>query len=77
MTKDYKKWMLLAPLGLLLTGLGITVILEAFHLKNSESSFSKWFIWGTLGLIIFNSGLSIFGQSIIHKTKDEILKQKR
>jgi hypothetical protein len=75
MTKDYKKWIFLAPLGLLLTGLGIAVILEAFHLKNS--SFSKWFIWGTLGLIIFNSGLSIFGQSIIHKTKDEILKEKR
>lgn len=76
MTKDYKKWMILAPLGLLLTGLGIVVILEAFHLKNSESSFSTWFVWGTLGLIILNSGLSIFGQSIIHKTKDEILKQK-
>ena len=77
MTKDYKKWIILAPFGLLLTGLGIIVILEAFHLKNTETSFTKWFILGTLGLIIFNSGLSIFGQSIIHKTKDEILKEKR
>jgi hypothetical protein len=77
MTKDYKKWIIMAPFGLLLTGLGIVVILEAFHLKNTETSFTKWFILGTLGLIIFNSGLSIFGQSIIHKTKDEILKEKR
>lgn len=71
MTKYYKKWIIFAPMGLILLGLGIVIILEAYTLKTNQEKFISWFVWGTLGLIIFNSGISIFGQSIIYKIKDD------
>jgi hypothetical protein len=77
MTRNYKKWLILAPLGLIFIGFGLSVTLEAANLKQSGDSFGKWFGYGTLGLIFLNAGLSIFGQSIIHKVKDDLSKEKR
>lgn len=54
--------------GILIMGLGLSVLGEAIRLKTNEKDFKQWFGSGTLGLTIFFSGLSIFGQAIVSKT---------
>lgn len=61
MDNNYTKWNQLAPIGLLLTGLGLSLLGDATHAKIKGRA---WFIRGTLGLIAFNAGLSIFGDAI-------------
>ena len=66
---SYKKWNQLAPLGLLLTGFGLSLLGDA---SNDKSAGRNWFVKGTLGLIVFNAGLSIFGDAIKSRAVYEI-----
>ena len=54
--------------GILLMGLGFSVLGEAIRHKTMEKDFKYWFGGGTLGLTIFFSGLSVFGQAIVFKS---------
>lgn len=58
------KWLLLAPLSLLLVGAGLSVLSEAGWAKHTGAPFRQWFLWGTYGLILINGGLSLFGQAV-------------
>lgn len=58
------KWLLLAPLSLLLVGAGLCVLTEAAHAKHAGAPFRQWFWWGTYSLILINGGLSLFGQAV-------------
>lgn len=55
------KWLLFAPLGLSLIGLGLSVTLEAARLKTVGE---PWFWLGTLGLVIVNAGVAVFGDAV-------------
>jgi uncharacterized membrane protein YgcG len=59
-----RKWLTFAVLGLLLTGLGLSLVGEAILAKMAQQAY---FIWGTAGLVAFNAGLSIFGQGVIFR----------
>ncbi len=61
MNDNYRKWRLLAPLALLLTGTGTSLI---GHANARKSRGQSWFWRGTLGLIVFNSGLVLLGESV-------------
>jgi hypothetical protein len=63
------KWWIMAPLGLVLTGFGLSLLGEAVMMKYEGKPTMEWFLWGTLSLVVFNSGLSIFGGAIIHRFK--------
>ncbi len=67
----YKKWKFLAPLGLVLIGLGVSITGEAIILKSAGEATSKWVIWGTLGLAILNSGIACFGEAIKYRVHYE------
>lgn len=54
----------MAPVGLMLCGLGLSLTGEAIILKGAESPFWHWFVLGTSGLVVFNSGLSVFGDAV-------------
>ena len=57
----HKKWFWFAVIGLVLNGLGLSIIGEAIIAKfNSEA----WFLLGTFGLILVNSGLCFFGTAV-------------
>ncbi len=62
------KWLSFAPLGLTLTGLGLTVALDA---SNRKARGDGWFWQGTLGLVLFNAGLSVFGESVKARVRYE------
>ena len=65
------KWLLLAPVGLLLIGYGLCVFSEAAHLKHTGEPFQRWFLLGTYSLIVINAGISLFGQAIIFRVRIE------
>ena len=61
------KWMIYSIFGLLVFGMGLSILGEAIILKYKQSD--NWFEWGTLALITTNSGLCLFGQAVIEKIK--------
>lgn len=65
--KMKNKWLFYSISGLLLFGMGLSIVGEAMLLKYGKSD--DWFLWGTLALIITNSGLCLFGQAVIEKVK--------
>lgn len=64
MNRTDKSWRWMAPLGLVLTGMGLSIIGEAIILKGDEVEIWKWVLMGTLGLACFNAGLSVFGDAV-------------
>ena len=68
------KWLFYSISGLLLLGMGLSILGEAIILKFTQSD--GWIIWGTLALIITNSGLCLFGQAIIEKVKMVVNREK-
>ena len=72
----YKRWLMLAPFGLVLIGAGLCVFGEALLIKSSDANFWTWFWWGTGGLAIVNAGISVVGQAIIYRVKYERLKDR-
>ena len=50
------KWILQASLGLILTGSGLSLAIDAGITKNQGGD---WFLYGTGALIIFNAGLCL------------------
>ena len=61
MNEHYEKWNQFAPFGLLLIGLGISIVGDAVVSKSRRKG---WFFKGTFGLIIVNAGVAIFGESV-------------
>ena len=68
MQNAYKRWLIQAPLGLMLVGFGACLIAEAAMAKYSGQ---PWFWYGTLALCVLNGGLSIFGDAIVWRTRYE------
>lgn len=67
MNEHYENWSWLSPLGLLLIGMGASIIGHAATIKGEKRGFWGWFIQGTLGLIVLNAGVSIFGDAVKHR----------
>lgn len=63
----YRKWKLLAPLGLLSTGLGASALGYATLLKERDASTWTWVAAGTVSLAVLNGGLCLFGDAVKHR----------
>ncbi|MEM8897870.1 MAG: hypothetical protein AAGC85_07185 [Bacteroidota bacterium] len=61
---DSRNWKWMAPLGLSLIGLGLSITGEGIILKMEEVHWLTWGAWGTVGLICTNSGISVFGDAV-------------
>ena len=72
--KNYRKWLITAPLGLVLVGAGLSLLGDAIGYRSSGAPFWHWFAYGTLALSVFNAGLSIFGQAVIFRVRYEMEK---
>ncbi len=67
----YRRWLVRAPLGLVLVGFGACLIAESAMLKYSGSPMWKWVLVGTCSLCVFNAGLSFFGDAILQRMRYE------
>lgn len=72
MNTHYEKWDELAPRGLVLIGLGISITGEAISAKSKKRGFLRWFITGVIGLVCLNAGISIFGEAVKERTLYEL-----
>jgi hypothetical protein len=70
--EHYEKWDTLAPRGLALIGLGLSITGQAIGAKANGKGFFRWFILGTLGLIIVNSGVALFGEAVKNRALYEM-----
>lgn len=69
--KHRKKWLTLAPLGLVLIGFGLSMVADAAIYRLNGAPTINWIAYGTIALVVFNSGLSVFGRSILEKVRSE------
>jgi len=65
----YQNWNRFAPAGLLLMGLGLSVVGDA---AGKKSQGKGWFLQGTLGLILFNAGAAVFGEAVKNRALYEM-----
>lgn len=61
MEEHFERWSRFSVLGLVLTGLGLSLTGQA---TISKGKGRPWFLQGTLGLIVFNAGLALFGEAV-------------
>lgn len=59
----------MAPLGLVLIGMGACFIAESTVLKHSNPESLDWVLAGTVSLVVFNSGICVFGDAIISRVR--------
>ncbi len=59
--EHYDKWNLFSAVGMLIIGLGLSVIGDATF---SKVNGKPWILKGTIGLILFNAGIAIFGDAV-------------
>lgn len=65
----YKRWIIRAPAGLVLTGFGLCLVAEAAISKFNGAPTLDWVLYGTFALVVFNSGLSIFGSAVVERVR--------
>lgn len=70
-SKHKRRWLIFAPVGLVLVGAGLSMAIDAGFYRMSGAATLNWIAYGTAALIVFNSGLSFFGQAIIEKIKHD------
>ncbi|NBC06520.1 MAG: hypothetical protein GVY26_04940 [Bacteroidetes bacterium] len=67
----YRRWLIRAPIGLVLIGFGACLIAEAAMDKYEGAPLWQWVAYGTVALVVFNSGLSLFGDAILQRGRYE------
>ena len=63
------RWLFLSIIGMLLLGLGLSLLGEAIIFKSLNDF--RWFYWGTGALATFNGGIGLIGEAIVMKVKLE------
>jgi len=58
------KWMILAPVGLILFSFGLTVLSEAAHQRRTGEPTQVWVVLGLYSLVLINVGLILFGEAL-------------
>jgi multidrug transporter EmrE-like cation transporter len=58
------KWMILAPIGLLMFSFGLTVLSEAAHQRRTGVPTQVWVVLGLYSLVLINTGLILFGEAL-------------
>jgi len=72
----YRRWLIQAPLGLVLIGMGLCFAIECAFLKHGGANTWDWVGMGTGALVVFNAGISIFGDAILQRVRYEHLVEK-
>ena len=71
----FRNWLIKAPLGLVLIGLGMCLVAEAALQKYDGAATLHWVLYGTFALVVLNAGISVFGGAVVHRSHFERLKE--
>jgi hypothetical protein len=69
-----RQWMIKAPLGVSLIGLGVSLVGEAAMVKYSGGATLDWILYGTVALVVLNAGLCILVDAGKHRAHYERLR---
>ena len=61
------RWLVFSISGMLLLGLGLSLLGEAIIYKSQNNFY--WFYWGTGAMATFNAGIGLIGEAIVMKVK--------
>jgi len=62
----FKRWIIQAPIGLVLVGAGLCMAIDAGSVKAIGGN---WFFYGTFALVVFNSGICLVIDAVIRKIR--------
>ena len=71
------KWMILAPIGLLLFSFGLMVLSEAAHQRRTGEPTQVWVVLGLYSLVLINVGLIFFGEALRFKILLDVRRETR
>lgn len=60
----YRRWLLQAALGLVVSSTGLCLVVEAGIWKSQGATTWQWVVAGTFALVVFNAGLCILIDSL-------------
>lgn len=63
----YRRWFAQGSMGVLLTGAGACMMIEAGFYKHSDPGIWQWIAAGTASLIVLIAGLTLFVDSIRYR----------
>ncbi|AYA35622.1 hypothetical protein D3Y59_00265 [Hymenobacter oligotrophus] len=73
------KWLVFAPSGLVVIGLGVCLIQWASKRMQDGAATKDWVMAGTVALGVFNAGVSLFGrgvaESVLYQLKEKPSKE--
>ena len=67
MNQNKKHWFLQGTIGILLTGAGVSMLIEVGFYKHSDPGMILWVLAGTISLIVFMAGLVLMIDSIRYR----------
>ncbi|WP_426492862.1 hypothetical protein [Hymenobacter sp. 102] len=67
-----EKWLVFAPAGLMVIGLGNCLVQWAADKKRNGHPTKEWVAAGTAALVVFNAGISLFGRGVVEKVKYDL-----
>jgi hypothetical protein len=77
-SKRYIRWIIFAPLGMILVGAGLCVYGFAHKLwLDSQTPTMDWVVFGTLSLALVNAGLAFIGEAVRNKILYDLKKRRR
>ncbi|MBX0290781.1 hypothetical protein K3G63_10050 [Hymenobacter sp. HSC-4F20] len=71
------KWLVFAPTGLVVIGLGTCLVQWASDKKRNGHSTSEWVAAGTAALAVLNAGVSLFGRGVAESVLYQLKEQPR
>jgi len=71
------KWMILAPIGLLLFSFGLMVLSEAAHQRRTGEPTQVWVVLGLYSIVLINVGLIFFGEALRFKILLDVRRETR
>lgn len=71
------RWLLFAPLGLVVIGAGASMVHWAGSLKDKGRPAGTWVPAGTAALVVLNAGVSLFGQGVVDSVLHELREKKQ
>ncbi|CAG4998001.1 hypothetical protein DYBT9275_01902 [Dyadobacter sp. CECT 9275] len=71
------KWMILAPVGLIIFSFGLTVLSEAAHQRRIGEPARVWGLLGVYSLALINGGLFLFGEALRFRILTDVRKEAR
>jgi hypothetical protein len=75
--RHYEKWLIQAPIALLLCAVSILSIFYFIAHEKESINGDNWMMWGLISASLFMAGIGLLSNAIVHKVKADLSRKKR